>query len=168
MKKIGLMLTVALFTLGTMTTMQSCKNECKDVTCNNAGTCNEDDGTCDCTAGYDGEFCDDEWRADAIGSFAVADNCQSGTYNYDNNITAGSAVLDFLFSNLGNFTSNAGQVKATMDDGSTFTIASQTDGEGRTFVGSGTTNSSGIVTVTYTVTFSDSTTDDCTATYTPK
>ena len=69
MKKIGLMLTVALFTLGTMTTMQSCKNECKDVTCENAGTCNEDDGTCDCTTGYEGEFCETEERAKFVGSY---------------------------------------------------------------------------------------------------
>lgn len=45
---------------GLLLTMPSCKDECKDVTCLNNGTCNEDNGECDCLTGFSGTQCEIE------------------------------------------------------------------------------------------------------------
>ena len=50
MKKILLLLSIILFTLN------SCKDNCKDINCLNYGICV--DGTCDCPEGYSGEKCE--------------------------------------------------------------------------------------------------------------
>ncbi|MCB9045759.1 MAG: calcium-binding EGF-like domain-containing protein [Chitinophagales bacterium] len=34
----------------------SCNNKCKDITCQNGGTC--ENGSCKCPTGYEGEFCE--------------------------------------------------------------------------------------------------------------
>ncbi|MEQ9187639.1 MAG: hypothetical protein RLP15_07875 [Cryomorphaceae bacterium] len=47
--------------------LQSCKNPCKDVVCENGGICNEDnDGVCDCEDTFYGTLCETE--------------CVNGTY----------------------------------------------------------------------------------------
>ena len=53
--------------LGGFMFLQSCGDDCDDVTCFNGGTC--DDGTCECVAGYTGSTCEDEQRAGLIGTW---------------------------------------------------------------------------------------------------
>lgn len=88
MKKIGLFFTAALFSIGTMTMMQSCSKPCKDDPCGANGACVEDgkDYTCTCETGYEGELCDTEERAKFIGSYTASgpiacDVTAGGTYS---------------------------------------------------------------------------------------
>lgn len=63
MKSIRNITLSALLTIGafTMVTFTACNPDpCKDVVCNNGGTCIL--GTCDCTVGYSGTSCDTEVR----------------------------------------------------------------------------------------------------------
>lgn len=82
-------LTVGIFST---TLIVSCnQDKCKDVVCNNGGTCNETDGSCNCAVGYEGENCETLSRAkflvggvsNSIWTTALGqDNCAAGiTYN---------------------------------------------------------------------------------------
>ena len=116
MKKINLLL-IALFSTMALTTMNSCSDPCKDVTCENAGTCNDeglcecadtyfgescetncvngtyDAGTCGCDACYEGDACDVESRADMIGTYSGSDACSTtgATAAYNSTVAASSA-----------------------------------------------------------------------------
>jgi len=59
----------SVLALGAMLTFSSCKDECKDVTCNNGGTCVT--GSCECTTGYEGTNCETETRAKFIGTYTT-------------------------------------------------------------------------------------------------
>jgi hypothetical protein len=61
---------ISVMALSTVLFLSSCKDDCKDVTCNNGGTCIE--GTCDCLTGYEGAECSTETRAKFIGTYTVA------------------------------------------------------------------------------------------------
>ncbi len=63
------------------------KDKCKDVTCQNGGTCN--DGTCTCTTGYEGTNCETLSRAKFIKSWSAADVIGSTPLSYTANIAAG-------------------------------------------------------------------------------
>ncbi len=54
--------------VGCLSVLQSCKDECKDVTCENGGTCVE--GTCDCPDGYAGDTCELVAREGLIGTWS--------------------------------------------------------------------------------------------------
>ena len=61
-----------MLALSTALFFSSCKDECKDVTCNNGGVCVE--GACDCASGYEGTDCSTEIRAKFKGTWNVADD----------------------------------------------------------------------------------------------
>lgn len=165
--------------------LTSC-DPCKDVTCENDGTC--EDGTCvcadmyygdacethcmngtyaagDCTceAGYEGDACDVESRTNWVGNFNGEDNCG---FAYESAIANGTNVDEINFSNFAGFdVTVVGQITAP----TTLVINSQTDAAGRKFEGSGSLASTfNTVTVDYTVTYSDATTESCTITYSRK
>ena len=46
----------------------SCSDPCDDVDCGPNGTCIE--GSCDCSVGYEGQFCDTEVRAKYFGTYS--------------------------------------------------------------------------------------------------
>ena len=165
--------------------LSACTDECDDITCENGGTCDEGDctctanyfgerctdlcvngtyasGTCACDAGYEGDGCDTESRSNWVGNFNADDNCG---FTYANTISNGTNVDEISISDFAGF-DNA-TITAQITTPTTITIDQQTDAAGRAFVGSGTLSSTGnTVTISYTVTFSDNTSETCVATLT--
>jgi hypothetical protein len=58
-------------------TLQSCKKDpCKNVTCQNGGTCQ--DGNCRCTLPWEGSKCEVDARDKFVGSWRGTTNCGGG------------------------------------------------------------------------------------------
>jgi len=163
---------VGLLTIGSLALFPSCsKDKCKDVTCQNGGTCDEEDGSCNCAAGYEGTNCETA-MAD---KFAV-------NWKY-NETCAGATVTDFTttFTKTGankiqingfagfacggsnilvNCTVNGRDI--TVDSGQSFCAASL-----QITSGSGTINTSGnSISMTYTYTLVGVGSQTCSGTYT--
>ena len=133
---------------------------CKDVTCNNGGTCT--DGTCICATGYEGTNCDTEMRAKFIGNYNITESCTSGTDTYSCAVTTSSTgVANISFSNL----YNGGVSVSGTVNGTAVTIASQSLATA-TISGSGVISTTGVITLTYTVSVGGNS-DTCTMTMTP-
>ena len=183
MKKINLLM-IAL--VGALTlTLTSC-DECKDVTCENGGTCTEGicdcpdfyygdacetfcengtyaSGACDCDAGYEGDGCDLESRANWVGNFNGDDDCD---YTYESTISNGTNVDEVNFLNFGGFNVT---IVGTITGPTDMEIKTQTDASGRAFSGTGSLSSSfNTVIITYTVKFSDGSSEECVITYSRK
>ncbi len=139
---------------GLMVTATSCKDECKNVECGANGTCVE--GVCDCTAGYEGDACEKAMNAKFVGSYNVTDPCTA--LGYSQTITAGSLPTEITFSNLGNFGTPA-VVKATVS-GASVSATNYVDASGRKFTVTG-SYSNNAITLTYTVTYTDNTSETC-------
>ena len=144
----------ALFTLGAFSaiTYTSCnKDECKDVVCQNGGTCLE--GACSCATGYEGTNCETAQRAKFIKSWAAIDKniTDNSNLTYSALIVAGTTITDV---NISDFSDEyfMGVVKATVS-GNTITIATQApDGDGYTVEGTGAYNTTDKkITWTYTI-----------------
>lgn len=93
----------ALLTVGAFGTVlyTSCnKDACKDVTCQNGGTCN--DGKCTCTTGYEGTNCETKSRDKFVGVYTGSEICSVGTDNYSITLTANSDALKLTMQNLYN------------------------------------------------------------------
>jgi hypothetical protein len=160
MKKMNLKSAIAIVSLMFgMFMFQSCTDECKDVTCLNGGVCDEATGDCICATGYEGVDCATLMNAKFIGSYNVTDGCTNTPYSLI--VSAESEANKISFSNLGNFSTPA-VIKATVD-GTTITITNYIDSSQRKFNGTGSINtSSGTISLTYTVLYSDNTTETCT------
>jgi len=165
MKSIKNMALSAMLTFGAFAavTYTACtKDDCKDVVCNNGGTCNG--GSCVCPTGYEGANCDTK---SFLGSWKGTDVCSSGTYN---NITitintATAAANDVIITNPGGFGSSVTVTGTMTTDGKTITISSQSVGGGRTL--SGTMTLTSPTTFTFGYTASDNSTNDvCNGQYT--
>lgn len=77
------------------------KDECKDVVCQNGGTCNETDGSCTCATGYEGTNCETESRKKFIKTWAALDKeTASGTTlpTYSSAVIAGTGVTEIRIS----------------------------------------------------------------------
>ena len=120
---------------------------CKDVICQNNGTCVS--GTCNCADGYEGTNCETKTQDRYTGSYSAIDVCTSGNYNYNATVSASSTdVTKVLMTNFGGFGSSV-VVNATVS-GSSFTIPSQVFGA-VTISGSGTLSSDNLtINVSYT------------------
>jgi hypothetical protein len=132
-------LTVSAFATVTMT---SCKKD--------------DEG---CATGYEGSDCKTLSSTKFVGTYAVTEDC-GGAYNMT--ITTASTTTSVVFSNLGNFAVATPAVVTAAANGNSVTFTNFIDAQGRKFTGSGTLSGS-TLTVNYTVTFSDNTTETCTA-----
>lgn len=158
MKKLRNILAAALM-VTSVAFISSCNDDpCKDVSCQNGGTCLT--GTCDCEAGYEGEFCETLSRAKFIGSYNGNETCTVGTDSYVLTISA-SSVDDatVVVSNV----YNQGFTVTGTTDGTSLTIPSQSTG-GVTISGSGSISSTGI-TLTLNYSIGNSTgTNSCTFT----
>jgi len=156
MKSIRNIAFAAIMTIGAFSavTYTSCnKDECKDVVCQNGGTCN--DGNCACATGYEGTTCGEEVRAKVLKTWTakdtdVSDNSSLPTYSAI--ISKGTGVTDVLISKLSDsyFTKD---VKGTIT-GTTVTIPSQTpDNDNYKVEGTLSYNSTDkTITATYTIT----------------
>ena len=121
----GAMLTISAFCA--VIYSSSCnKDKCKDVTCQNGGTCSG--GTCTCLVGYEGTNCETKSRDKFIKTWTASD-LQSGTsapLAYSATIVAGTGtdVTQVIIGN--SFSDNfyvIGPITATVLD-STITITS--------------------------------------------
>lgn len=146
-----------------MFALTGCKDECKDVACQNGGTCEE--GTCICVAGYEGENCETEMRSKFLASYTVAENCNiNGNFNYDMTISTSATAVSNVVIN--NFYGVGATVSASIA-GTTITIPNQTvttQGVAFTFSGSGQINGN-ILTLSYTASVGADA-ESCTATCT--
>ena len=145
-----------------LASFSSCTDACKDVVCQNAGTCVE--GDCVCADGYIGTNCETEERAQFLASYSVSESCTSGNYTYSVTTSSSSTgVTAIIIANFGDYNTN---VNATVD-GNNITIANQThqvQGFPLTFSGTGQI-SGNILSISYTVS-DGSNTDTCTMTCT--
>ena len=156
MKSIRNIAFAAIMTIGAFSavTYTSCnKDECKDVVCQNGGTCN--DGDCACATGYEGTTCGTEVREKVIKTWTskdvdVSDNEAVPTYSAI--ISKGTTVTDVLISRFSNGFFDR-DVKGTIT-GNTITIPSQTpDNDGYKIEGTLSFNSTDkTITATYTLT----------------
>ena len=141
-----LVLTVSAFCAVLYTSCS--KDACKGVTCQNGGTCSG--GNCTCAPGYEGTSCEALSQSKFTGKTWTASDKEvtSGSTipTYVATFTAGATVTDL---NIGDFSGKTGtgtsyfvnDVKATLTDSVTVTIASQApDNDGYTVSGSGSYN----------------------------
>ena len=78
-------------------TLSSCRDYCKNVSCENGGTCNE--GNCDCLPGYTGEKCQTLMRIHFLGEYFETGFCtQSGSQNYVASINPAENVSQLAIS----------------------------------------------------------------------
>lgn len=147
MKNLKSILLASILTVGAFSTtlFTACNPDaCKDVVCQNGGTCV--DGDCTCPVGYEGTNCQTLSRDKFIGVFTGSETCTVGTDNYSITCSANSDNTKFNIQNLYNQSLTA----IASANGNAFTIPSQTVGSGVTAVGSGTITGN-TMTVTYTV-----------------
>ncbi|MBK6818670.1 MAG: calcium-binding EGF-like domain-containing protein [Bacteroidetes bacterium] len=138
MKNLKSILMASFLTVGIFSTalFTSCnQDKCKDTVCNNGGTCNETDGSCNCPVGYEGSNCDTESRTKLIGSFLLnGSDSDGGTYTglVTTTSVSGASKTKFILNIQGAFI-----LTCTMSSASSFTIDNATIA-GFTYTGSGT------------------------------
>ncbi len=166
------MLAIGAFTTVTYTSCN--KDECKDVVCNNGGTCVA--GICACPTGWEGTSCNtrtrDKFLAPSGGTstWAGSDACTSGNYTITLTIGASSQDLNVLVSNPGGFGGTV-TITGTVTGTNTVSFSNQSVGGGRILTGTmnfsgGTSSSPNAMTFTYTVTPTVGSPDQCTGNYT--
>ncbi len=86
--------------LSTVAFLGACKKDaCKDVTCQNGGSCT--DGSCVCPAGFEGSNCEVSTRAKFLGFYNVTETCPGEVYSYTFTITAGpSSATAIIIDNI--------------------------------------------------------------------
>jgi len=159
------MLTLGAF--GTITYTACNKDECKDVVCQNGGTCSG--GNCVCTTGYEGNNCEKKVNAKFVGTWTATESC-SGTPSaaYQVTITADPASpTQVLINNLGAYGCTIGGTVTFngLVNGVQLTINDNKCGYQMN--ATGTYNTEGTISVSYTVTYNDGSgvvTDNCSAT----
>lgn len=165
MKSIRNLAFSALLTIGAFTaiTYTACnKDECKDVVCNNGGTCAA--GVCVCPTGYEGTSCDTKVRDRFVGKWTGSDVCGLGTYNITLNISASSTNgITALVDNPGGFGS-AVTITGEVTSSTTLSFTKQDVGSGRSLTGTMTFNNNAM-TFSYTVTPTVGAADQCNGTY---
>ena len=177
MKKLNLLF-VALIGASALT-FTSCTDECKDVVCENGGTCDEETGACDCPTNFYGESCETEcvngtyangscgceegYEGAActvvssdkfIATYNLIDDCFTGEYTATITRSSNNGNANVLLDGFGAYLCNgeAPTVNATVS-GSDITIPEQSFCDGAnafTLQGIGTINGSELViTVNY-------------------
>jgi hypothetical protein len=131
----------------------SCKDECKDVTCSNGGTCTE--GICDCPSGYEGTNCETSWSSAFAGNYNVAESYTitgqaPATANFSSVISTGTDPKKITVSN---FSDSGQNITADLETATSLKINSQiVTVSGTQFVANGTGSIAGsTVTLNYTL-----------------
>lgn len=142
----------ALLSIGafTMVTYTACnQDECKDVVCQNGGTCIS--GNCSCATGYEGTNCETASATGLDGAYSATETCQppltGGPSTWSSPVTISSTDMTrIVISNFGNSNANVtGQV-----DKNAITLDPTTIGS-TTVTGTGTVNGN-VLTINYTLT----------------
>lgn len=123
-------------------TMNSCKDECKDVDCGH-GSC--DEGNCTCETGYEGDNCDIEERAKFYGTYTGNETCTTGSDNYQVTVTSNSAGITSV--SISNIYNQSFIVSGTVS-GTSVSIPSQSVGSSTTVSGNGSISGNQL-TITY-------------------
>jgi hypothetical protein len=158
------MLTFGAFAAVTYTACT--KDDCKDVVCQNGGTCSG--GSCTCPSGYEGANCEIASSLKFVGTYSVEENCTlSGAVGpYTATITQSSSnAVNILLQNFGDFTATI-SVSGSVN-GTTLTIPQQTV-SGYSISGNGTytgTVTSGTLAISYNVSGATNA-ESCSATWT--
>lgn len=168
MKNLKSILLAGFLTVGTFATsvFTSCNPDaCKDVVCNNGGTCT--DGSCSCPAGYTGTNCDNKANAAFVGTWSAKEKVNGSTTwgsPYAVVVIAdGTDPKAFYLAQYGNYscTPTNYQVTATSNDGKAYSISSNACSTSFTGNGSLTTSgSTSTINGTYTATYGTPTTTD--------
>jgi hypothetical protein len=155
----------AIMTIGAFSaiTYTSCnKDECKDVVCQNGGTCVN--GTCSCPTGYEGANCETKSRDKFLGNWSGSDKCGSGTYNVSLTIGTSTNNINALVNNPGGFGGTI-QITGAVTASNKLSFTNASVGSGRTLTGTMTFNNNSM-TFEYTVTPATGSPDVCNGTYT--
>jgi len=158
------MLTIGAFSVVTYTSCN--KDKCKDVVCNNGGTCNTTDGTCSCKTGYEGADCGTLTRAKFVGSWTGTDYCTNPSDTVGINLTVGTATNDVqaTVTNAGGFGSTV-TITGTVTATNIITFTGQSVATGVSLSGTITLNTSNTMTFAYTV-VDNTGTQTCSGNYT--
>jgi hypothetical protein len=137
-------------------TLQSCKKDpCKNVTCQNGGTCQ--DGNCRCSLPWEGSKCEVDARDKFVGSWRGTTNCGGGPEEDVFSITKSSTTANRIIIE---------DIYGELTSSSTFDIPTQTvnvDGTAVTINGRGNLNGNQL-TLTYVLTIQGAAIT-CTGTY---
>jgi hypothetical protein len=148
-------LAMALF--GAMTVSSCKKDPCKNVTCQNGGTCQ--DGNCKCNLPWEGSRCEVDARDKFVGSWRGTINCGDRPQESHFSITKSSTTATRIIID--------DEVYGELTSSSTFDIPTQTvdmDGTAATINGRGNLNGNQL-TLTLVLTIQGAATT-CTGTYT--
>jgi hypothetical protein len=123
-KQIALSAFITISAFGAVLYTSCNKDECKDVVCQNGGTCSG--GTCTCATGYEGNNCETKSNAKFVKTWTASDKEASTTVTlptYTSGIIAGTGVTEIKISKFSDayFTND---VTATVS-GNVASIASQ-------------------------------------------
>lgn len=150
----------------------SCKEKpCETVTCLNGGACQEEDGSCMCLDGYEGEFCENLMIQKFLGTYQIRyEGCFTTTANHTVFIEEiENEPKKVYIYHLGDYDCPGGEVKLEASiSGAEIGIASQTIDCGviaYTFEGEGSFSGT-TLTLNFTVQYESdgfSKTDNCTA-----
>lgn len=137
------------------------KDACKDVDCGPNGTCFE--GICECIDGYEGTACETEWVTKFLGSYTGTDGC-GGTLTKP--VTISKLTTETVrITNFGGFDSYVDATisleNASSASAQVISLNNYQDPAGRKFSGTGKI-SGNTINMTYVVTYSDNTTENCT------
>src|SRR4051812_10777864 len=92
----SVLLTVGAF--GAVTYTACNKDECKDVVCQNGGTCIG--GNCSCPTGYEGTNCETRSRDKFVGTYLGSETCSTGSDTYSVILAANSNAIQLTLSNI--------------------------------------------------------------------
>lgn len=132
-----------LLTLGAFSavTYTSCnKDECKDVVCQNGGTCNDTDGSCVCTTGYEGTNCETAVRTKYFNTYRGNGSGSDGTTFTDWGLrfsTVGTDATMMQLELLEPSNSPFLSVDVKLNTNTTFTVIEKTVKTNYTYTGSG-------------------------------
>lgn len=142
------MVTVGVF--GAIIYTSCTKDACKDVVCNNGGTCSG--GTCTCAIGYKGLHCDTANNYALLATYSVTETCTPPVTGNTYNCTIANSTTNpnagFTISNFGN---SGATLNGTIDASGNITIPAQT-ASGVTVTISQAVLTGNVLTITYSFT----------------